>query len=354
MAPCCGPRMVMTGGEISDKVPGFLFWVETPAGKVPHISTSLTYNDHFGACMARWGINRMGYIVPPGCYAIGMPSPDSPVIVTANYKMSYDLIRSVLSGSNVWLLVLETFGVNVWCAAGKGTFGTDELVKRINKTALNKVVNHRQLLLPILGAPGVSAHEVTKRTGFSVRYSAIRAHDLPEFLNNGMVTTPAMRKISFTTYERLLLVPVEIILAMKSSVLISAVVFLTTLLANGYYAAILMVLAYLGAVLTGVVVVPILLPWIPCRSFSLKGTLAGIAWSTLFYFCAHGSTWSMTTTAAAFLALPAICAFHALNFTGCTTFTSRSGVKKEMRLGIPIMGSAIIVSVILLTIGRFL
>lgn len=352
-APCCGPRMVMTGGEISDTVPGFLSWAETPAGRVPHISTSLTYNDHFGAFMARWGINRMGYIVPPGCYAIGMPKPGSPVIVTANYKMSYDLIRSVLSGSNVWLLVLETFGVNVWCAAGKGTFGTDELVKRINKVELHKVVNHRQLLLPILGAPGISAHEVTKRTGFSVRYAAIRAHDLPDFLNNGMVTTPVMRKISFTTYERLVLIPVEIVLAMKSVATISVVVFLTALSANGYHAAIVMVLAYLGAVLTGVAIVPILLPWIPGRSFALKGTLAGLGWVTI-YFCAHGATWSMTATAAAFLALPAICAFHALNFTGCTTFTSRSGVKKEMRLGIPVIGSAIIISVILLAIGRFL
>ncbi|MDD2850802.1 MAG: mercury methylation corrinoid protein HgcA [Desulfuromonadaceae bacterium] len=353
-APCCGPRMVATGGEITDKVPGFISWMDFSTGKVPHISASLTIADHFGACMARWGFNRMRHIVPPGLYAIGAPGLDAPVCVTANYKMSYDTVRSALSGRNVWLLVLETFGVNVWCAAGKGTFGTNELVRRIAKTELHTVVNHRQLLLPILGAPGISAHEVAKRTGFSVCYAAIRADDLPRFIDNGMITTTDMRKVSFTTYERLVLLPVEIMLAVKSIALISTAVFLAALLADGYTAALMMVLAYLGAVLTGIVLVPLLLPWIPGRSFAVKGALAGVGWCTLLYYCAHGSSWSLPTTAASFLALPALCAFHALNFTGCTTFTSRSGVKKEMRVGIPIMGSAVIIGIMLLIMGRFL
>jgi len=34
-----------------------------------------------------------------------------------------------------------------------------------------------------------------------------------------------------------------------------------------------------------------------------------------------------------------VSAFYTLNFTGCTTYTSRSGVKKEMRIAIPAMGS---------------
>ena len=353
-ASCCGPRMVIAGGEITDKVPGFLDWVGTAAEKVPRIATSLSYADHIGACLARWGINRMRYIVPPGRYAIGTPGPDAPVLVTGNYKMSFDLVRSALSGRNVWLLVLETYGVNVWCAAGKGTFGTAELIRRIQKTGLHEAVNHRRLFLPILGAPGVSAQEVAKRTGFSVRYATIRAQDLPAFLDNGMVTTPVMRKIGFTTYDRLVLVPVEVVLTLKSIALFGGALFLAALLANGLGAAVLMTLAYLGAVLTGVAVVPILLPWIPGRSFAVKGVLAGVVWSAALYLYAGGSSWNVTTAVAAFLALPAICAFYALNFTGCTTYTSRSGVKKEMHLGIPAMGSAIIVAVVVLVAGRFL
>ncbi len=352
-APCCGPATVITGGEISEKVPGFIKWLETPTGKVPQISTRLTFQDHFGACKARWAIGRMSYIVPPGLYAIGTPSAASPVLVTANYKMSYDLVRKQLTGRNIWLLVLETFGVNVWCAAGKETFGTDELVSRINRTDLHNVVNHRQLILPILGAPGISAHKVTKRTGFSISYATIRASDLPEYLDNGMATKPAMRELTFSTYERLVLVPVEIVLTIKSITTIGSVIFITAWLTNSTTDAQMAFLAYLGAVLTGVALVPCLLPWIPGRSFAIKGMLAGIAWSSALFYLGSASSWSITTTAAAFLALPAISAFYAMNFTGCTTYTSRSGVKKEMQLGIPVIGSALAAAFILLIVGRF-
>ena len=95
----------------------------------------------------------MNYLVPPGLYAIGSPTPADPVLVTANYKMSYDIVRSVLAGRNVWLLVLETYGINVWCAAGEGTFGTEELVRRITVSGLARAVTQRRLVLPILGAP---------------------------------------------------------------------------------------------------------------------------------------------------------------------------------------------------------
>src|SRR5574340_336854 len=195
------------------------------AGRVPRISTELTFADHVGAWKARWGIGRMKYMVPPGLYAIGSPNPESPVMVTANYKMSYDIIRNTLKGRNCWLLVLETYGINVWCAAGKGSFGTEELIRRIGVSGLAKAVSHRQLVLPILGAPGVAAHEVTKRTGFKVRYATIRADDLPKYLDNGMVTTPAMREITFTVKERLVLIPVELVEAFKPTALVAAAIF---------------------------------------------------------------------------------------------------------------------------------
>jgi acetyl-CoA decarbonylase/synthase complex subunit gamma len=275
-------------------------------------------------------------------------------VVTANYKMSYDNVRRALTGRNVWLLVLETFGINVWCAAGKGTFGADELVRRIYETGLARVVSHRRLILPILGAAGVAAHEVTGRTGFSVSYGTIRATDLPEYLDNGMLTTPAMRELTFSLYERLVLIPVEIVNARKSLIILGGLTFLAATLMGGSSAGLAALFAFLGAVLTGLAIAPILLPWIPGRSFSGKGALAGITWCVIFYFLAGGSSWSPAVTLAAFLALPAISAFYSLNFTGCTNFTSRSGVKKEMRIGIPFMGCALFLSLLLLVAQRLL
>jgi len=338
---------------MDESVPGFLGWLETCGGKVPRIDSRLTMADHSGACLARWGIGRLEYLVPAGLYAIGNPTPEDPVVVTANYKMSYDIVRRVLSGRNVWLLVLETFGINVWCAAGKGTFGTDELVQRIEATGLAYVVSHRRLILPILGAPGVAAHEVTGRSGFAISYGAIRAEDLPEYLDNGMVTTPAMRALTFTLYERLVLVPVEIVLARSTLIICGGIIYLAASLMAGSSSGLLALGAFLGAFLTGLAITPILLPWIPGRSFALKGALAGAAWCVVFYFLTGGD-WSPPVTVASFLALPAVSAFYALNFTGCTNFTSRSGVKKEMRITIPLMGGALFAGILILVTGRLL
>jgi hypothetical protein len=39
----------------------------------------------------------------------------------------------------------DTKGINVWCAAWKGTFGTEELIRRIETSGLAAVVSHRTL-----------------------------------------------------------------------------------------------------------------------------------------------------------------------------------------------------------------
>lgn len=339
---------------ISEKVPGFVEWLETPAGRVPCIVSELGFGDHLGACKARWGIGRMDFMVPPGLYAIGCPSVDAPVLVTANYKMSYDLVRQSLSGRNVWLMVLETYGINVWCAAGKGTFGTEELVRRIKATGLADIVSHRRLILPILGAPGVAAHEVARRTGFNVSYAAIRATDLPEYLDNGMVTTPRMRELTFTLYERLVLVPVELVMGLKPTAIAGAATLLLMSALGNLSAGIAGLCAYLLAWLSGVVLGSLLLPWLPGRSFAVKGAVAGLLSGGLFYALAGGAGWNLAASAAIFLVIPAVSAFYTLNFTGCTPYASRSGVKKEMRLALPAMGGALVAGIILLLAGRFL
>jgi CO dehydrogenase/acetyl-CoA synthase delta subunit len=321
---------------------------------VAKISPDPDFSDRLGGWKARWGIGRMNYVVPPGLYAIGTPAAGDPVLVTANYKMSYDVVRRSLTGRSVWLLVLETYGINVWCAAGKGTFGTGELVRRIASSGLGQVVSHRRVILPILGAPGVSAHEVARRSGFSVSYATIRANDLPHYLDSGMSATPAMRELTFSLYERLVLIPVELVLALKYIAIIGVGVLLLVALMVNPAAGLSALCAWVGAAVAGIVVGPLLLPWLPGRSFALKGAEAGLSWCCLLYLLAGRGVWNGWVTTAAFLALPAISAFYTLNFTGCTPFTSRSGVKKEMRIALPAIGLTLLTGMLLLLTGRFI
>jgi acetyl-CoA decarbonylase/synthase complex subunit gamma len=295
----------------------------------------------------------MNYKVDPGLYALGNPNGQSPVLVTANYKMSFDKLREAFAGRDAWILVLDTRGINVWCAAGKGTFGTSELVGRIGSSGLACAASHRELILPQLAGPGVSAHLVKKLSGFKVIYGPIRAVDLPAFLDAGFKATPEMRVKTFTIWERAALIPVELVGALKAALITMSIFFLTdslwrtggfgpNALNHGFYS----VIAISMAILAGAVLTPLLLPWLPGRPFSLKGLIAGvlIALAFMAFRWSHWSTWAGRLEIAAwFLLIPAISAYLAMNFTGSSTYTSLSGVKKEMHWALPLqIGAGII------------
>src|SRR5512143_3827985 len=93
--------------------------VSTPVGPVFRASSDWSNADRWGMIKSRIGAFRMNYFVAPGLYAIGDPTSNSDVFVTANYKLTFDILRCELKGMNVWLLVLDTKSINVWCAAGK-------------------------------------------------------------------------------------------------------------------------------------------------------------------------------------------------------------------------------------------
>ena len=320
--------------------------IQTRVGPVPRISSTLVWTDRWGAYQARWCIGRMNYKVDPGLYALGKPDEKAPVLVTANYKMTFDNLREALPGLDAWILVLDTRGINVWCAAGKGTFGTEELVGRIGSSGLAQVVSHRELILPQLAGPGVSAHVVKKSPGFKVIYGPIRAEDLPAFLEAGFKATPEMRLKTFTTRERAVLIPVELVRAFKVAVLALPVIFVMGSLwraggfwSNGLSHGLYSVLAILMAILAGTVLTPLFLPWLPGRAFSFKGLISGVLSTLAFMFFQWRSwdTWpDRLEIIAWFLLIPALSAYLAMNFTGSSTYTSLSGVRKEMRRALPL------------------
>ena len=320
--------------------------IESKVGTVPRVPSTLEWVDRWGSIKARWGVGRMRYSVEPGLYALGNPDEHAPVLVTANYKMSFDRLREALPNRDAWILVLDTNGINVWCAAGKGTFGTEELVRRIESNSLAQIVAHRELILPQLSGPGVAAHQVRKRSGFKVIYGPIEARDLPEFLNAGLRATPAMRKKRFTMRERTVLVPVELVNTLKWAIIILPVFFIVAGLGGdrGFWAGafsqgLYAVIALLSAVAAGVVLTPVLLPWLPGRAFSVKGAAVGIVAAIILAAFRAGdfSDWAFRAEILAwFLLVPAITAYLAMDFTGASTYTSLSGVKKEMKWAVPL------------------
>ncbi len=344
--PCCGPPAGPPSSP--DEKPGYSInrfvdgFVQTAAGKVPVVKTGLGRQDILGTILTRTGIGRNNYKVAPGLYAVGSPDENAPVIVTANYKLSFDHVRRELTRQNVWLLILDTRGINVWCAAGKGTFATGELANRIIASGLDKVVKHHRVIVPQLGATGVSSRQVKKLSGFKVIWGPVRASDIVKFLENGMQTDRKMRLVTFSFVERLVLVPVEISLVVKPALWVLLALFLLSGIGPGIFSfsealdrGQWAVLTLLLGILAGAGVAPLLLPWIPGTAFAAKGILTGLALA-LPVAIAAGLSSGLTGFLALLFLGAALSSYLAMNFTGTTPFTSPSGVEKEMRRFIPI------------------
>ena len=333
-------------GPPSPEQPFVTGTLETAVGPVPRVSSALTRSDRWGGIKVRWGLGRMCYTVEPGLYALGSPDSRSPVLVTANYKLSFDRVRAAVPDRDAWILVLDTRGINVWCAAGKGTFGTEEIVRRVALSGLGRLVTHGELIVPQLAGPGVAAHLVKRWSGFKVIYGPVRAEDLPAFLDQGCKATREMRCKTFALGERAVLIPVELVSAAKWAFIIAPILallgglggphdFWTDVVSRGVPCAGVLLLG----VLTGAVITPLLLPWLPGRAFTVKGLWAGSAVGLLFvlFVGRDWAAWSGRLESAAWIfLLSAVSAFLAMNFTGASTYTSLSGVRKEMRWAVPV------------------
>ena len=304
------------------------------AMEIRNATSTITPSNRFDHVLARWGWKReTAHKVTPGLYRLGNPTADSPVFASANYSLSFDALRSALAGTDAWILVMDTKGINVWCAAGKGTFGTDELVRSIQVAGLESVVSHRKIIVPQLGAPGVSWPEVLRKSKFLVEFGPVRARDLPEYLKTH-TATPAMRKVEFPVTDRIVLTPVEFVHSALPMIIVAAALW--------FLAGPMAALAAVSAVLAGTVLFPVLLPFIPTQDFSTKGLILGgvvaIPFAVSFGTNPSLPVWANALAALTpLLIIPAVVSYAALNFTGCTTFTSRTGVKKEIFRYVPAM-----------------
>ncbi len=303
---------------------------------------------------------RMKYSIYPGLYTIGTPDATSPVLVTANYRLTTNILRKALGSFSLWILVLDTKGINVWCAAGKGTFGTSELINRIKITKLDTIVKHRKIILPQLGAPGVASHEVTKATGFQIQFGPVRASDIPRYIQNGYTADESMRTVTFPIKDRLILTPMEFIPSLRKfvRVVLGMLVFFGIqrsgiMYKDALYHTLPLIIIGFIAIISGSVFFAALLPFIPFRSFALKGTLLGsIVLVPLIWVNSNIYHGNLLLASAMTLFFIIMHSYVALNFTGCTTFTNVSGVKKEMRFAVPLYIAGLVVSLLLLIVFK--
>ncbi len=139
-----------------------------------------------------------------GLSAIGNPGPDAPILVSGNYEHTVEQLRAAITDSGVacWLLIADSAGINVWCAAGVGDFNEIKIVDAIVATRLAEKVTRRQLILSPLAAVGIDRDRLRRDTGFTVTWGPAHLDDLPAYLRAGCKREPAMRLAKFTRFDR--------------------------------------------------------------------------------------------------------------------------------------------------------
>lgn len=324
------------------------------------VPAELSWSDRLGSWRCRWGVGRMRYLVSPGVYAVGEPKGDSPVFVSANYKMSFDRLRQSLGGMDAWIMAIDTKGINVWCAAGKGTFGTGEIVRCVEEFKLSEIVSHKKLIVPQLAGPAVAAHKVKEQCGFKVVYGPVRAGDIAAFMEANMKATDEMRRVRFPLRDRVVLIPMELMMWLKPAIIVMLLFILVgglskkgfslvNCLHTGVGCAGLFVAAYLAGGILGSVLLPIL----PGRAFSVKGLFVGLG-VFLGAVCLRLDVLSDGFSLAGWaLIMPVVSSVILMNFTGTSTYTSLSGVMREMKIAVPLQIVAAVVGVGLWVTGIF-
>ncbi|UCE10066.1 MAG: methyltransferase domain-containing protein [Candidatus Thorarchaeota archaeon] len=148
-----------------------------------------------------------GIPIEPGLYKIGEPTPESPVIVTANYELTYYTVMRALDKDQIdaWVMVCDTNGINVWCAARGVHFDSEDVIHMIRLTGLSEIVSHRELILPQLAAAGMDPTMIHRRSGFRVRYGPVRIQDLSRWfeLEKPRPKPRDMATITFNFRERM-------------------------------------------------------------------------------------------------------------------------------------------------------
>ncbi|GEM_PF-906049 len=147
--------------------------------------------------------------VRSGLYRIGSPTPDSPLLLTSNFYMTFKQVVKALQGRHCWLMVEDTEGWNVWCALGARIFSAEKAAALMRAHDVDSLLNHQTIVVPRLG--GRIAKRLSELTalrpalrrssgqgsgqGWRVIKGPIEARDLPAFIEGGLVTTRPMRSL---------------------------------------------------------------------------------------------------------------------------------------------------------------
>jgi acetyl-CoA decarbonylase/synthase complex subunit gamma len=125
--------------------------------------------------------------VTPGIYEINNPKPESPVLITTNFSITYFSVANEVESSGLpsWLVVTDAEGMSVLTAWAAGKFDAERIAKAVKGFNVEEKVNQKRVVIP--GAVAVLSGELEEElVGWDIRVGPREAVDIPKFLKEAL------------------------------------------------------------------------------------------------------------------------------------------------------------------------
>jgi acetyl-CoA decarbonylase/synthase complex subunit gamma len=125
--------------------------------------------------------------VQPGLYEINNPGPESPVLITTNFSITYFSVANEVesSGLPAWLLVTDAEGMSVLTAWAAGKFDAERIAKAVKGFGIADKVNHKKIVIP--GHVAVLSGELeAELPGWEIKVGPREGVDLPKYIKQAL------------------------------------------------------------------------------------------------------------------------------------------------------------------------
>jgi acetyl-CoA decarbonylase/synthase complex subunit gamma len=123
--------------------------------------------------------------VDPGIYEFNSPTPESPLLTTTNFSLTYFSVAGELDGSGTpaWLLICDAEGMSVLTAWAAGKFDAETIAKAVKTHGAGDKISHKKITLP--GHVAVLSGELEEELpGWEIQVGPREAVDLPAYLKS--------------------------------------------------------------------------------------------------------------------------------------------------------------------------
>jgi acetyl-CoA decarbonylase/synthase complex subunit gamma len=118
-------------------------------------------------------------------YKIGEPNPESPLMITTNFSLTYFIVSGEIENSKVpgYLAVMDCEGLSVLTAWAAGKFTASKIAQFIRESGVENNIRHRELIIP--GYVSILSGAIEdKLEGWKITVGPREANGLPAFLKS--------------------------------------------------------------------------------------------------------------------------------------------------------------------------